>query len=176
MNGNKRLKAKNSLNPGRVGQSRSMAQLIPRLTKPILGKRGLAQADIVLNWPNIVGLEITKFCQPEKITFPKGLRHNGTLHLRASAGAALEMQHDSARLIERINGYFGYAAITKIRLIQIPLKLPTKDNKTVEPRHVPTEIEIKQLEKQLEIVEDNDLRMKLERLGMAILSESIKMK
>ena len=176
MNVDKRPKAKNTLKRGRVGQSLSMAQLVPRLTKSILGKRGLAQADIALNWPTIVGLDIAESCQPEKITFPRGLRHNGTLHLRASAGGALEIQHDSARLIERINGYFGYAAIAKIRLIQIPLKLPTKDNKIIEPRHVPTKKEIKQLEKQLEIVEDDDLRKKLERLGIAILSESGKMK
>ncbi|MEL6289347.1 MAG: DciA family protein, partial [Pseudomonadota bacterium] len=46
----------------------------------------------------------------------------GTLVLRVDGPLALELQHRSAQLIERINRYFGYRAIAALRILQAPLE------------------------------------------------------
>jgi hypothetical protein len=37
-------------------------------------------------------------------------------------GRALDVQHNAAQIIERINAYFGYAAIKELRIVQGPLR------------------------------------------------------
>ncbi|MED5359394.1 MAG: DciA family protein, partial [Pseudomonadota bacterium] len=96
---------------------------------------------------------------------------DGTLHLRVAPVAALELQHEAPRLIERINGYFGYAAVAELRLVQAPLKKrnlipPRRAKKRVDPARQ------SELAHRLEAVEDPEMRQTLNRLGMAILSES----
>jgi len=145
--------------------------MVPKLTQTALGKRGLAQANLIVDWPSIVGEEKAATCQPEKLVFPRGQRNNGTLHLRVTSTMALELQHDSPQLIARINGYFGYAAVESVRLIQAPLK-QAKNPIKPRPRRTPELGEIRALEDRLESIEDAELRETLQRLGTAILSES----
>lgn len=148
-----------------------MAQMVPKLTQTALGKRGLAQANLIVDWPSIVGEGKATTCQPEKLIFPRGQRNNGTLHLRVTSTMALELQHDSPQLIDRINGYFGYAAVESIRLIQTPLK-KAKIQAKPRPHRTPELGEIRALEDRLEGIEDAELRETLQRLGTAILSDS----
>lgn len=157
--------------PRRGGKPKAMAQMVPKLTQTALGKRGLAQANLIVDWPSIVGEEKATTCQPEKLIFPRGQRNNGTLHLRVTSTMALELQHDSPQLIDRINGYFGYAAVESIRLIQTPLK-QAKIQAKPRPHRTPELGEIRALEDRLEGIEDAELRETLQRLGTAILSES----
>ena len=156
----------------RGGPPRAVAQLVPRLTEKALGKRGLAHANLIVDWPAIVGPEIANECQPEKLAFPRGERNRGVLHLRASGPVALEVQHDTPRLLERINGYFGYRAVTEIRLIQAQ---PKTIEKIPKPRcRTPAAVELDALKTTLAHVEDTELRETLNRLGSSILSESRK--
>ena len=157
----------------RTGFTKAMAQLMPKLTDKILGKRGLAQANLLLDWPNILGSEMAASCQPEKITFPNGNRHAGILHLRTSAIAALELQHDAPRLIKRVNSYFGYAAISEVRLHQTATPKPIQAKKKRE-KHKLTNSQLLKLQRHLNDIEDVELRSTLDKLGRAVLSESHK--
>ena len=47
-------------------------------------------------------------------------RAGGVLVLHVAGAAALELQHSELQILERINGFFGYPAITRLRLIQAP--------------------------------------------------------
>src|ERR1700750_1638197 len=70
-------------------------------------------------------------CEPMKINWP---RQNGagtlgeeppepaTLVLRVEGPAALEIQHMSAVILERVNRFFGWQAIGRIALRQAPLR------------------------------------------------------
>ena len=87
----------------------------------VLRKRGFAQATLIRAWPTIVGETFARVSIPEKISYPPHRRSGGVLHLRVERGAALEIQHQEPRLIERINATFGYAAISRITIRQGPL-------------------------------------------------------
>lgn len=157
--------------PRRGGGPRAIAALVPKLTKKALGKRGLAEANLVADWATIVGVERAATSQPDKLSFPRGQRNDGTLHLRVFSSAALELQHDAPYVIDRINGYFGYAAIARLKLIQAPLKNTTRTSPQ-RPRRTPEPAELAALDQQLASVEDDELRETLNRLGTAVLSES----
>jgi hypothetical protein len=45
-------------------------------------------------------------------------KQGGTLVIRAAPGRALELQHEVPHLLDRINRYFGYGAVTAIKVVQ----------------------------------------------------------
>ena len=101
---------------------RAIGPDVKRLTRPLFGARGFANADIIAEWPLIVGEAMGAASIPEKVQFPKGKRTGATLHLRVRpGGAATEIQHAAPVLIDRVNTYFGYGAVSHIKLVQAPL-------------------------------------------------------
>ena len=65
---------------------------------------------------------IAKHSRPDRISYANRERHSGLLHLRVDHSAmATELQHLEPQLLERINGYFGFKAVAKMRFIHGPL-------------------------------------------------------
>ncbi len=151
---------------------RAIAKTLPKITGNALGKRGFAEADLLGDWTSIVGRDIASRCVPRKLDRPRprrqGAAHEaeGTLTLRVEAGYALEVQHLEPQLLERINGYFGFRAVTRLRLLQAPSPPPAP--KTVPAAPLSPEA-MAALHARLEDVEDTELRGALDRLGQAIL-------
>ena len=74
-------------------------------------------------WPEIVGAEIAAHSQPEKIQWPRSPQRNdtpdpGTLLLRVEGPTALEIQHLSGVILQRVNQFFGWQAVGSLRLRQ----------------------------------------------------------
>lgn len=97
---------------------RALAALLPKVAEPASRKRGFSAVEIITHWPEIVGTELASETSPEKLSFPRDARSQGTLHLTATGSVALELQHLEPIIIERINTYFGYAAVARIALTQ----------------------------------------------------------
>ena len=154
----------------RGGGPRAIASSLASTTKVIFGKRGLADGTILKDWNIIAGELLANHSQPEQIAYSKG-NDSGSLHLRIDSGSmATEMQHLQPLLIERINSYFGFKAIDRIKVTQGPL--PTMDKKQQwTPRILASEEEIG-LTKSLLNVEDEELRKVLESLGRAIMGRT----
>jgi len=151
----------------RRGVMRAVGASLPRIAKPVLGKQGLGEAQLLQEWPAIVGEALARQCWPIKLTFARGERRDGTLRLRVAPALALEIQHREPILLERINGYFGYRAVTRLVLTQGPPPLP-EQAAPVPPRPLlPSERQA--LERRLEGIADPALRAALERLGSAII-------
>lgn len=135
-----------------------------RVAKPLLGKRGLAEGDLVAHWEAIVGPTLAVYTLPEQLRFPRGKREDGELTVRVASGPfATQLQHDAPTVIARINGYFGYAAVKRLKLLQAPLPRP-KPRSAPEPRPLSPQEE-QDLEGMLKGVHDPDLRAALARLG-----------
>jgi hypothetical protein len=144
---------------------------VARLTKPIFAKRGLADGAIVGEWATIVGPKLAAESAPEKIVYAGDQGTDGILYLRiASGGLAIELQHLEPLLIERINGYFGYRAVARVRLVQGPLpKPPTRQRATSRPLSTAEEEALAQC---LAGVADEALRARLTALGRAVLGRA----
>ncbi|MGH7090526.1 MAG: DUF721 domain-containing protein, partial [Stellaceae bacterium] len=126
-----------------------------------------AVAQLVTEWAAIVGPDWAEKMAPERLSFPPGERRDGTLHLRVAPALALEVQHRAPLLLERINGFFGYGAVARLKLVQGPLPRASRP-KRPDPPVLPA-AEKAALDRRLAGIEDEELREALRRLGTAVL-------
>lgn len=147
--------------PRRIGQS------VTQVAGKALGKRGLAFGALITDWPSIVGQQLSLRTAPDKLSFPRGKREDATLHIRAMGAIALELQHLEPQIIERINSFFGYRAVVKIRLIHAaPVAAPRPS-----VRQRPLTVDEEQtVATTTATIEDEELRATLERFGRSLLS------
>jgi hypothetical protein len=141
----------------------------------VLKAQGFASTEIISRWADIVGAEIAAHSEPMKITWPRVKNDQGdaqgdaqaepaTLVLRVEGPAALEIQHLSAVILERVNRFFGWQAIGRIALRQAPLRRRTP----VPPPPPPDRAVAARIAEGLPEIEDEDLRQAVARLGAAI--------
>src|SRR6185436_19203001 len=89
-------------------------------------------------------------------------RAGATLVLRVDSAQALTVQYSAKQIIDRVNAYFGYAAIAELRLIQAPLHESRRPVKAL-PRPP-----LEPLTAEVVGVADASLRDALARLGAGI--------
>ena len=77
-------------------------------------KFGFVQSAVVSRWSEIVGERYAKVSSPESIRFPAGRKSSGALTLLVDGAHAPLVQHLAPMIIERVNRFFGYAAIDRI--------------------------------------------------------------
>lgn len=148
-----------------------------KLTVASFERYGFAYAELLSQWEAIVGSELAAVSAPEKIRWPRrtdgeedrGQPGGGTLVIRAAEGRALELQYMAPRIIERINGYYGYGAVAKLKILQGKLSKHTKKTKADPP--VLDEPTTAALQSKLETIGDDELRAALERLGSGALAK-----
>lgn len=97
---------------------RHVAQFVEKLVTPLVHKMGFASAALILDWAKIVGPQLALHTEVVKASFPKGSRTGGTLYLNVTSGLGMELQHYAPQLIEKINAYYGYAAIARLQFRQ----------------------------------------------------------
>jgi hypothetical protein len=147
---------------------RPLSDLLGATLSGAFRQQGFASSEILARWADIVGAEVAAHSEPMKINWPRPMGEEApepaTLMLRVEGPAALEIQHMSAVILERVNRFFGWQAIGRITLRQAPLRRR-------EPRRAPPPpdpVLTARLAESLPDVEDDDLRMALARLGAAI--------
>jgi hypothetical protein len=149
----------------RRGGLRALGAEIPRIAGTALGKRGFGEAQLVTQWEAVIGPELAAKLSPERLTFPRGERRNGTLRLRVASAFATEAQHLEPVLIERINAFFGYGAVARLVLIQGPsLNAPPTPPRL---RNLSAD-EQRAIDARVAGVADPELRAALARLGSAV--------
>lgn len=90
--------------------------LCARAMEPLI-KRAV-EARLALAWPRLVGRPFSTCTMVEKFqTFPEA---PGILTVRLWGGLGLDLQHETPKIIERINQYFGHLAVQKLHVRQAP--------------------------------------------------------
>jgi hypothetical protein len=146
---------------------RAVAASVAHIAGPALKKRGLAQGRLLTDWPEIVGAKLADYSRPEKLTPARGSDGGGTLEIRVAGPWAVELQHLAPTIIERINRYFGYSAVARLRLVQGPIAgLRPAPAPAPRPRDPAAEAD---LEATLAGIVDEALREALAGLGRALL-------
>ncbi len=149
---------------------RPLADLTAGALSGPLKRQGFASAEIVTRWGEIAGPEIAAHCEPLKINWPRVPEGHeappepATLVLRVEGPAAIEIQHLSAVILERVNRFFGWQAIGRLALRQAPLRRRTPP----EAPKPPDPAVAAGIAASLPQIEDEDLRAALARLGAAI--------
>ncbi len=97
---------------------RALGAATAKVTGPLFRKRGFAEAGMLTNWPEIIGEVLARRTAPQRISYPRGERTDGTLYIRVESAWATDLQHLSPQVIERINSYFGYRAVARLAISQ----------------------------------------------------------
>ena len=153
----------------RGGGLRRLPELLGRVLDPAARRRGLAEARILTDWPLVVGPELGARCQPVRLT-RAGDGTGGVLAVHVGGASALELQHSAPQVIERINGFFGYPAVARLRLIQAPPVRPVKPRAPARARTLAA-AELAALEGEVADVGDPDLRIALLALGRTVKAQ-----
>jgi hypothetical protein len=154
--------------PPRRGSMNTLAAALPKAATAAMRKRGFAQGAVLSRWSEVVGPELAAHSAPERLVFPRdGSAGGATLHIRASGALALELQHLSPIVLERINGFFGYAAVARIALHQAPLPPKPKRVKRAPPRAL-SAAETDAIETAVGRLDDEALRDRLRALGRSV--------
>ena len=153
----------------RGGQARSIAELMPEIGRTAFRRFGFVQSSVVTRWSEIVGPRHARICSPEAIRFPPGEKNDGILQLVVVPAHAPIIQHVVPEIIERVNRFFGYKAVAKVKLRQGEVKPPPeREAKAAPPSLKPVPVE---LGDSLRDIGDPELRAVLESLARSLGSQ-----
>ncbi len=162
----------------RPKEAKLLADLVGKAMTPACRKRGFASVDIVASWADIVGERYGTRVQPDRLVWPRQPELSdpenppkpATLVVHTDGATALMLSHDSAQVIERINTFYGWAAIGRIKIQQKPVL--AKRHEARKPLRSLTRSEEKRLEESLEGVENDRLRQALKKLGEQVIARN----
>ncbi|WP_237155081.1 DUF721 domain-containing protein [Oryzibacter oryziterrae] len=153
---------------------RPLADIIAGPLSAACRRRGFATLDLIAHWPDIVGPTYGESTAPDKLSWPRrpaGLiteeeHQPADLTVRCSGAAALRFSHETPQIIERINTFFGYRLVGRIKLLQVP---PTRLDRRPRPTLGPVTREAEaRISAAAAGIEDEGLRAAVERLGRAV--------
>jgi hypothetical protein len=148
--------------------ARPLSDLVAPALGDVFARQGFASGDIVTQWPDIMGEEIARLADPVKLQWPRNApgepAEPATLVLRVEGPAAIEVQHLAPVILERINRYFGWRAVSRIAIRQAPLNRPVKKSRPPPPSAAEVATEARRLGG----IADEGLRDALARLGVAV--------
>ncbi len=154
-------------NRPRGGRAKSVSEMLPSVGRAAFRRFGFVQSSIVSRWKEIVGDQYATVSAPESIRFPIGKRAEGTLTLMIARAHAPMMQHVQPVIIERVNRFFGYAAVSKIVMRQGDIARPAPKRVKTALVAIPVE-----LGDSLRSIADPELKAVLESLAQGIATNA----
>jgi len=150
----------------RGGPARAISELTPQVGRTAFRRFGFVQSSVVTRWPEIVGNHHAKVCAPEAIRFAPGEKVDGILQLVVLPAHAPLIQHVIPEIIERVNRFFGYKAVARVKLRQGAVNTPRDQATNAGPpslKPIPLE-----LGDSLRDIGDPELRAVLESLARSL--------
>jgi len=147
----------------RGGTAKPIGELMPQIGRTAFRRFGFVQSSIVTRWPEIVGPTHARVCAPEAIRFPPGEKSEGILQLVVVPANAPLIQHVIPEIIERVNRFFGYKAVSRAKIRQGAVKPPSAETPARAPpslKPIPME-----LGDSLRDIGDPEMRAVLESLA-----------
>ena len=154
-----------------------LGEFVAELVAPALARQGLGETGLVTDWPEIVGARLAGACRPIEIQWPpRASRRDpeapvapATLVLRVEGAFALETQHASAVILERVNAHLGWRCIGKLAFRQGPLDAAPRRA----PRAAPPGARAReQAGRWAAPIESEDLREAVTRLGARVIERN----
>ena len=146
----------------------------------IAGKNGFAEADVLLHWPEIVGADHAAKCRPVKVTY-RHRSHGATLVVQTDSARAPEIEHQKSKIVERVNQFYGYRAIRKLKVTQStglglgtgkPIGFAEEQTPFDGPSSSPTPEEERRATAMADEIETPGLKAALSRMGAHVLAQS----
>jgi hypothetical protein len=153
--------------PGPIS-AKPLSVLLSDVFSDAYAKQGFAARELVTRWAEIAGPEVAAHSEPLKIQWPRPVegqpQEPATLVLRVEGPMALEIQHSSDVILQRVNRFFGWSAVGRLALRQAPLSRRDRPQAS----RAPDPESVAKVAQTLSSVEDEELRAALARLGASI--------
>ena len=152
----------------RSTNAKPLSVLLGDVFSEAYAKQGFAARELVTRWAEIAGPKVAAHSEPLKMQWPRPVegqpQEPATLVLRVEGPMALEIQHSSDVILERVNRFFGWSAVGRLALRQAPLSRRERRR----PPRAPDPKAVAEVAETLAAVEDEELRAALARLGALI--------
>lgn len=153
--------------PGPIS-AKPLSVLLGDVFSDAYARQGFAARELVTRWAEIAGRDIAAHSEPLKMQWPRPVegqpQEPATLILRVEGPMALEIQHSSDVILERVNRFFGWSAVGRLALRQAPLSRRDRPRQ----KGAPDPKDVAEIANTLSAVEDDELRAALARLGASI--------
>ena len=167
-----KTESKRTFVPKKIGDTLS------KINKNYSSKFGKIEFIILSKWTQIVGSFFADHSEPDKISriteefneFDEPIYKN-FLHVRVSPAAAVEFQHYKDTIIEKINSFFGYKAITDLRLQQNFIPENKTGRSTNQFDKEISEEEKVSIKSEISSIKDKELEKSIVNLGASIKRE-----
>lgn len=152
---------------------RALSETTSKLLDPILRKRAGLNIELMDNWSHLVGEDVAETTMPIKIIWSRRTCQDdpfqpATLVVACEGYAAMRLTHESGEILQRINAFFGYIAINRIKIEQRSLQNAVK--KTVKQPFL-NECDRQLVDQMASGIEDDALRQSLCKLGFSVFAE-----
>jgi hypothetical protein len=140
------------------------------LLKDLEDRFGKGPAALQARWKEIVGDTLARRTEPVRII--KGRNgEGGALELRVDGPVASLIQHQAPQITARLDMLLGKGVVTRLRIVQGPVKAPAAAPSTRPRRKPPLDAALeKQLADSLAEQPDGALKQALLKLGRGVLS------
>src|ERR1700740_802142 len=105
--------------------AKPLSVLLSDVFSDAYARHGFAARELVTRWAEIAGPEGAAHSEPLKIQWARPVegqaQEPATLVLRVEGPMALEIQHASDVILQRVNRFFGWSAVGRLALRQGPL-------------------------------------------------------
>jgi hypothetical protein len=134
------------------------------------GRFGQGADALQARWREIVGPELARRTEPTRLV--KARVGGASLEIRVEGPSAAILQHRSSDILERVNLYLGDGAVSRLRIVQGPLRGPRRAAAKPKARRLDTPLDAAEeaaLAHSLEGFRDGPLKAALTRLGRNVL-------
>lgn len=152
----------------------SAGKSLAPLVKALDERFGQGPGALEARWKEIVGDALARRSEPVKLVKARG--GGGTLELKVDGPAATLVQHQAPQILARLDLILGAGAVTRLRIVQGPLKAKTARDPASQPRRrrraAPLDAAAEaELAQGLETQADGPLKDALLKLGRGVLSQ-----
>ena len=134
------MSSKNNSKLRNVQGLRSFRDTLPKNVKRIINKKGHIYSETLNNWKYLVGEDLFKICYPK--SFKNSNRFGvSTLLVMVKRGHEIDMEYSKKNIMDKMNAFFGYLVIEKIKFISfdndrdIPSSKDKEENNVTKNRY-----------------------------------------
>ena len=150
------MQFKNSSKQRNVQGLRSFRDTLPKNVKKIINKKGHIFSETLNNWKYIVGEDLFKICYPK--SFKNSNRFGvSTLLVMVKRGHEVDMEYSKKNIMNKMNTFFGYLVIEKIKFISFDNDRNIPSSSDIEEKNVT----IKKYQNQIKDVKNDKIRNSL---------------
>ena len=155
--------------------ARPVSELVGKVMEPVMKRRSGMTVALLNSWSDIVGSEFRHTTKPLRIDWQRRQDEGdpfepATLLVGCDSASAVFFQHEQSSILERVNLFFGFQAIKRIKIVQQPVFKAAGDQKA-DSNNLDAQTEA-ELSEMLEDIDNQTLKETMKKLGRGVISQS----